>query len=379
MPTTTTDDSSKKNEEDAAPQSFLGKFASNYPAISSVLTVGLLMGLYKLYLIIVLQYPELLNLRPAVKETDLRQVLIIGTMGSGTTQVGDELSGKLGLEIAHESSDASTQFARDGTISWFHGIRLFEHDMEIDRLCFDYKPYMGFHPAMYGPLNCTKGKTFKLCQAMTCRERVKAELGCQARKDCATPFHKTLRLVRHPLRTIESLTMKFCAGDDLNNVTTAPEFQHYLKSMFPAPTVVNFDWEAQSCVETMALYVLEYSKAVEGKADAVFQIESSSACDVAELAGFASQPVYGPSGDKVTEKCADQDGQGRQLFAKTKNTRNTGVFNFTWNDLQGGLYGSSKKQGDRTIEKQVRGLTRTLGYDVAADEAKNEKEEFASS
>jgi hypothetical protein len=365
--------------EEEPNKSFLGKMASDFPVMSSMFTVGLLMGLYKLYLLVMLQYPEMvpfLKLRPAMrKESDLRQVLIIGTQGSGTTQVSDELSGKLGLEIAHESSDTTSQYARDGTVSWFHGVRFFDHDMDIDRLCFDYKPYMGFHPAMYGPVSCPPGKPPKVCQAVACKQRLMAELGCQKRGNCRTPFRKTIRLVRHPLRTIESLVMKFCAGDSLDNVTTAPEFQHYLKSMFPG----SVDWEAQSCVETMALYVLEYSEAVDGKADGVFQVETSSACDVAELAGFISDPVYGPSGEKVAEKCADPDGRARQVFAKTKNARNTGVISFTWKDLQGGLYGSKKKEGDRHIEEKVRKLTQKLGYDVAADEAAIQKDNVPGS
>ena len=34
-----------------------------------------------------------------------------------------ELRTKLSLEIGHESTDAAWDFTRDGSVSWFHGIR----------------------------------------------------------------------------------------------------------------------------------------------------------------------------------------------------------------------------------------------------------------
>ena len=61
--------------------------------------------------------------RPAVHLTDPRQVLIVGTISSGTSQVANDLKNKLGLEIGHENAVASWSFVRDGTVSWFHGIR----------------------------------------------------------------------------------------------------------------------------------------------------------------------------------------------------------------------------------------------------------------
>lgn len=53
---------------------------------------------------------------------DEKQVLIVGTMGSGTKQMSRELA-RLGLEVGHEASDSTSQLCRDGTISWVHAIR----------------------------------------------------------------------------------------------------------------------------------------------------------------------------------------------------------------------------------------------------------------
>lgn len=88
--------------------------------------------LYYGYYYIRLQHPEymskatggLINLRPAVYGTNTpRQVLIVATPGSGTVQMSTELRTKLSLEIGHESTDAAWEFTRDGSVSWFHGIR----------------------------------------------------------------------------------------------------------------------------------------------------------------------------------------------------------------------------------------------------------------
>jgi hypothetical protein len=59
----------------------------------------------------------LLSLRPAVRLTDERQVLILGSMGSGTQQVSEALRKLLKVEISHEFSNAESYFARDGTVS----------------------------------------------------------------------------------------------------------------------------------------------------------------------------------------------------------------------------------------------------------------------
>ena len=87
--------------------------------------------------------------------TSVRQVLIVGTQSSGTTQMSRDLNA-IGLEVAHESSEASWSFARDGTISWFHGIRFLRRPQReevasysINWLCSRARRNIGFHPAMY--------------------------------------------------------------------------------------------------------------------------------------------------------------------------------------------------------------------------------------
>lgn len=109
-----------------------GEILKKHPLIRVGKFVFIPYLLYYGYYYIRLQHPEymskatggLINLRPAVYGTNTpRQVLIVATPGSGTVQMSTELRTKLSLEIGHESTDAAWDFTRDGSVSWFHGIR----------------------------------------------------------------------------------------------------------------------------------------------------------------------------------------------------------------------------------------------------------------
>ena len=76
---------------------------------------------------IVLQHPFLPGMRPAVGMNDTRQLLIIGSMSSGTSSIAQALRQDVGIEVVHEDSDTLWTFVRDGTVSWFHGIRYWNH------------------------------------------------------------------------------------------------------------------------------------------------------------------------------------------------------------------------------------------------------------
>jgi hypothetical protein len=68
------------------------------------------------------------RLRPALTMKDPRQLLIVGSMSSGTSQVAHDLSESLDLEMGHEDSDTLQFPVRDGTVSWFHGLRYLHRD-----------------------------------------------------------------------------------------------------------------------------------------------------------------------------------------------------------------------------------------------------------
>ena len=111
-------------------------------------------------------------LRAPVRVATPRAVLIVGTQSSGTTQMSAEL-GKIGLEVAHETSDAQWEFARDGTISWLHALRFMPGRADLaftTAFCSRFRRSMGFHPAMFGPpeLGCSYRKTWDDCWRMQC-------------------------------------------------------------------------------------------------------------------------------------------------------------------------------------------------------------------
>ena len=92
-------------------------------------------------------------LRPRVAVDHPRPVLIVGTQSSGTTQMSHQLA-RIGLEVGHETSDATWDFARDGTISWLHGMRFMPGrapPATIAQLCRRFRRNMGLHPAQFRP------------------------------------------------------------------------------------------------------------------------------------------------------------------------------------------------------------------------------------
>lgn len=91
------------------------------PKVFALLT-ALIGGPYALYLVYLYLHLQSGLLRPVVADAGIRQVLIVGSQSSGTSQLAAGLQ-ELGLEVEHEHSDARWAFCRDGTVSWFHGIR----------------------------------------------------------------------------------------------------------------------------------------------------------------------------------------------------------------------------------------------------------------
>ena len=374
--------------------STLKNFASDFPLISATLTVGIPYGLYLLYFVILLQHPHrvpLLRLRPGILDTTPRQVLIVGTMGAGTTQVSHELKEKLGgLEIEHEVADASWHFARDGTVSWFHGIRFFDSEIKVLELCDQaVVKNMGFHPRMYtANTTCSHREVWSNCWERECLRRVLKEWNCARRQKCETPFQYNLWQLRNPMRTIESLVTKFCQGSSLDTGVIHPTFTHLTKALFPQ---LASDIEGASCIEAVATYVVEYSRVMlialeEGILDAAYAVETASPCQVAKLAGLLDETttVYAPNFRKVQAYCGTETTDPAlpqpkdKPFVKEKNRRNVGIVSFGWADLRGGVHNSSRPVGDTRIEDMVKELYRDLSayYDVE-EESSGEDAEFA--
>ena len=334
------------------------RIADLKPFIGITLLVVLPHMFYTCYLYVCLQRPEWLAwtvsslaacgldrlglpvsnpiLRPAIRTADARQVLVVATMSSGTTQLAHELRSKLDLEIGHENSETLWSFVRDGTVSWFHGIRFLPRpgiddpgaSVEIDipvppkenhasqtdetgkppsnktvtlegkmlfqylvnLICRDLRPNMGFHPFMFRDNGkCSLRQSWGECWKDECTNLLEQEWGCGLRPkspsdSCITPYRKILHLVRNPLKTVESLVTKFCIGGvdgDLQD-----PFVDFANALFPA-----YDFSALSCIEAAGYYVYEYNMAIidatqKNYVDASFRIEDATPCMVAKMAGF---------------------------------------------------------------------------------------------
>jgi hypothetical protein len=273
--------------------------------------------------------------RPAVHWTDARQVLLIGTMGGGTSQVAVDLQkSPLQLEVCHETANAGRYFCRDGTVSWFHGIRFVprpssREDLQaaIERQCSTYTPNMGMHPDLFWDTsNITTTSAASSCtfwhklffpsaswdpcgMAEACRDWLQHEWGCAlSSSNCVTPFSVVLHQVRHPLRAVESLVAKFCQN---RSNRMHPEFVKFQEAWFGRrrqqqedPVLQEQDHDRSdgddntisSCLLTAGWYVVDYHKTMlqakeAGLIHQSYRIEDTSPCQVAHMAGFWNNPA----------------------------------------------------------------------------------------
>jgi len=316
-------------------------------------------AVYLGYLMLFLQYP-LPGMRPAVRTNDTRQLLVVGSMSTGTTQVAKDLKQQLGLEIGHEHADATWSFVRDGTVSWFHGIRFFSQPVThsaLHALCTDFTPQMGFHPKMFRSSKCSDRDRWSLCWARECIKVVSHEWGCAP--SCPTPFARTLHQVRHPLRTMESLTTKFCIGGV--NGKVQPDFVKFANALFD--NVRNYT--ELSCVEASGYFVVDYTTAMlearqRGLIDDWFKIEEASPCSVAKQAGFLDEPIYAPYGERLGKLCTKN--KPNKLMVSNVNVVNIWNLTLTLEDLEGGKHGSKKQNGDKDLVKVISSITKDLDY-----------------
>ncbi|KAL3799753.1 hypothetical protein HJC23_010403 [Cyclotella cryptica] len=345
---------------------------------------------YLAYYFIPLQHPEyvskatagLINLRPAIHGTTTpRQLLILASQSSGTVQMTKELKEKLHLEIGHETVDAAWNYVRDGTISWFHGIRFLTQPttkegmlQSITGICNDdflNVFNMGFHPAEYGPpkRNCSYRTKWDACWKKECFHILLDEWGCSINNTCDIQFAYNIHQVRNPLRTMESLVVKFCIGGLEGEVQ--PALLTYATALFPF-----HNFREDSCIEAAGYFLVFYNEAMiearkRGKINSFYHIEETTACQVAEMAGLTSleTTVYEPNYHRIQRICGESDANhpAKQIVKQSLNKVNLDMVHLGWKDLRGGMHGSKRKNGDATLEKRVRNLFRALGYDESKE------------
>jgi len=363
-----------------------------HPIVIITIFIVVPYALHLSYFYLILQQPSilshltlhLLHFRPAIRVSDERQLLIVGSMSSGTVQISSELSQKLNVELAHESSDAQWSYARDGTVSWFHGIRFMtppsdptEQLRSIAELCSKDHPHMGFHPSMYRPPihRCSYRTLWNDCWQKECASILAQEWGCAARKDCEISFHTTLHQVRNPLKTMESLYVKFCHVESVTNTTFMDtSFLIFANQMFRG----QHNFTQDSCWEAVGHFVLLYNTALvnahdRGEIASYYQIEEVSSCDIATLAGWTNPDttVYPPHYSSISQICQKESAHtAHQIISQQKNRVNQNYVHFTWKDLRP-LDSTTTKKHTVTIlplETQLKDLSKRLGYDIRQED-----------
>jgi hypothetical protein len=256
---------------------------------------------------------------------DHRQVLILGSMSSGTSSIAKALRQDMGLEVVHTHSDALWTFVRDGTtVSWFHGIQYWHNkhaSHTIQELCKanwqfrKNRQNYGFGPTLFGTpdYNCSfLHPQFHKCHMHACQKSLRREFGCalsttdDGNGGCATPFQTTLLQTRQPWRIVQSLVAKYCWKDDTSEILDPPPPQT-LKWSLQAMGLLVTNNENQ-CVLQMMDYVMGYYNTILNSAPdiAVYAIESTSPCQVAHMAGLLdpSTTVYAPNYERVQQECS---------------------------------------------------------------------------
>jgi len=344
-------------------------------------------------------------LRAPLAVSSPRQMLIVGTQSSGTTEMASNLQA-LGLEVAHESSDTLWSFARDGTVSWLHMLRLMPGAAAEDTLveiCRSSRRNMGFHPAMFRTprRGCSYRQEWDTCWRRECLELIDEEWGCASRTadsatapkrpggwrkaarraagigsaaafdtspssgTCETPFARTLLQVRHPLRVAESLSVKFCEGLDSE---PHAHLRAFLRALWPG-----HPWDALGCAATAAWYWTLYNEAMlaahrAGTIHSWYRVEQSSACAVAQEAGFlATDTAIDPgTQQRASAACAAKVAAsgGVKLDAPPagrtrKNQVNKGRLNLTLVDVVQAAGGAGKD-----LEARMQRLAKEFGYEL---------------
>jgi hypothetical protein len=367
----------KGSEEDKA----LWDVFNSHPMVVSAKIVLLPYVLYLAYYFFRLQHPEFLRLRPAVLVSDPRQLLIVAAPFSGNIPITRALYKTLELEIGHETSDTTWHFARDGTVSWFHGIRFLNDPIapptkSLVEIC--KKGEMSFHPSNYkypSDGNCSSRSSWDQCWQLECIQTVYREWGCSTGNtaaSCETPFQYKLHQVRNPMRTLEALTVEYCP-EGLDG-PAKDSFLTYASAIFP-----NLDFADYSCLETAGYFLVEYQNAMirarkRGDIDAFYRIEDSSPCDVARLAGLLelSTTIYPPHFRQIQGLCATDDESITSLpkpavEAQTTVKQKEAAKTLGWKDLRGAMHGSKRKPNNKDLEHKFREMFHAFGYDEAEE------------
>jgi hypothetical protein len=317
-----------------------------HPLFWALILVGIPYGLHLSYRWVVLQHPFLSTMRPAVTMSDPRQVLILGSMSSGTSSIAEELRTNF-LEVGHEDSDSTWKFVRDGTVSWFHGIRYFpstdrQRKLEtIAQVCAiswhitsrKESSNYGFGPTLFGnpEYECSFWHpNFQQCYVKSCHNALLREYGCALEPEgCHTPFASTLLQTREPWKIITSLAAKYCFNDGTIDNTIYPDSLQWL---LIAVGLISSSNPPAPCAFQMMQYVVNYYNTILDNASSstsdiiVYSIEETTPCQISKLAGLddPENALYLPNHDRYNEVCGEQNEKTKDINRSRSNAINKG-------------------------------------------------------
>ena len=237
--------------------------------------------------------------RPAVKMNETRQVLILGSLSSGMSQTATDLNSHFeGLEIGHQDTDTTQSFVRDGTVSWFHGIRYldlsdrtveYRAKMIVDLCSVSWRIYssdkVNFNNAwsnygmsllpLFGPTAVKFDvphwyPSFRKSYLRTCHQTLLTEIGCgideaiaedndgnnndnnegnfdndvdipssvTPSKRCPTPFERTLIQTRRPWDIVASLVTRYCGSSSSSSAPSSDQDGQKVVTYKSAPTTL---------------------------------------------------------------------------------------------------------------------------------------------
>jgi len=321
----------------------------------------------------------MISLRPFQANEDPRQVLILGPEIPENRFVSVGMASPLQLEIVHEAFDTQNYFCRDGTVSWYQMMRFAEpltekspnREVIFDawkELCItrNHSVIELFHPREYRSSECRSYDKWSKCWTNECLNLVKELWACESDQErkCPQEFAKTLHQVKHPLRTLETLNATICPHPALKD-----SFFKVVRGLFP-----NRDWSTLPCLDAMAWYTVDFHQTLirlqdSGMVDASFQIETTSPCEVAALAGFSdeSEVLYPPNIAKVARLCRDDD-----VDTGNPDALSSGTFQKVKEKNEGKVHGlaqvSMNDFNDKRLAKGFKSLIEALGYSEGGSE-----------
>ena len=318
------------------------------------------------------------------------EVAVLGSMGSGTVATSRRLRA-LGLDVTHETTAGA-----DGVVSWLHALLYLPPlaGNATDPLCAG-SLRNAWHPQLVfaetrracgeeraATVRGGAGRRAAACWRDACPRRAPRWRGCAAASACPVRFAaKPVVLVRHPLRTVESLVAGFCRGDARFAADSAGEPPNQLKAA--ARLLAGLDEAAlgrESCALGFARYWRAYYAALEplvaAGAALVRAEDDDYACAI--VAAVAARAPPAPRLDRAAAACGSD---GAMRLARTWVHRLRGAFEAAGEDGPlrdhenrrngGGVRATWRAIGDadRDLAVDMLRLAKAFGYVATADKS----------